>query len=49
MKFLPAHAAGKMSKRSEAVEAFTPQLHTFTISSLALLLKYIAGAGALLK
>jgi len=49
MKFLRAHAAGKTSKGSEAVEAFTPQLHAFTISSLALQLKCIADAGALLK
>jgi len=43
------HAVGKKSKGSEAVEAFTPQLHAFTISSSALLLKCVAGAGALLK
>jgi len=48
-KFLRAHAVGKTFKQSEAVEAFTPQLHAFTISSSALLLKCIAGAGALLK
>ena len=49
MKLLGADAVGKTSKRSEAIEAFTPQLHAFTISSSALLLKCIAGAGALQK